>query len=118
MSHPSSSPRYASVQQRSKQRDATRFESLATAIVPLVIVFSALVGGFLYLSAKYATWEKDMHERLSTSGLADGAYTPSPIAKPGLFVTDHQTEIKAVLIGLLVVGAIVVASKIAKRIRP
>ena len=108
-------PRYASVQQRSKQRDAARFESLATAIMPLVIIFSTLASLLLYLSAQYAAWEKDMHERLSVSGLADEAYEPSTIAKPGLFVTVHLMAIKTLLFIAIAIGAIMVATKIVKR---
>ena len=108
-------PRYASVQQRSKQRDAARFESLATAIVPLVIMFSTLMSLLLYLSVKYAEWEKGLHERLRVSGLSDGAYEPSAIAKPGLFVTDHWTAIKTLLFTAIAIGAIMVATKIVKR---
>lgn len=115
MTYTPNSPRYATVQQRSKQREAARLEALATAIVPLVLMVSTLMSLLLYLSVKYAAWEKELHGRLSTSGLADGEYTPSLVAKPGLFITDHSAALKTLLFTAIAIGAIIVATKIVKR---
>jgi len=78
---------HPNVQQRIEQRRATQFEALGVGLMPIMIMFAMLGSVILYLSTKYATWERETLSPLNTD------YEPSLIAKPGLFASEHSETI-------------------------
>lgn len=98
-------PYSSSVQQRTEQRRAARLEALSVGLMPIMIMFAMLGFAILYLSIKYAVWERETFSPLDTD------YEPSPIAKPGLFVSEHSETITTLV---MIAAAIVLFASVIK----